>query len=199
MIRRRLAIVIVLVGESGCGKSSLAKRLSELKPSFSKVVTYTTRPMRTGETDGIDYHFIDNDTFDDLKQKGFFFEYAQYREWQYGTAANFNKDEDKIIILTPAGARALRRYAAQHNLLDFIRVVYLNVDRRSRLVNILKRGDNIEEAYRRSLSDVGQFDSFDKEADKTLYNENYVFSIDELCKILITYIEIERKENEQNI
>ena len=84
-------------------------------------------------------------------------------------------------------------------MLDFIRVVYLNVDRRSRLVNILKRGDNIEEAYRRSLSDVGQFDSFDKEADKTLYNENYVFSIDELCKILITYIEIERKENEQNI
>lgn len=150
--------------------------------------------MRAGETNGVDYHFIDNDTFNDLKQKGFFFEYVQYREWQYGTAANFSKDEDKIIILTPAGARALRRYAKQNDLLDYIRIIYLNVDRRSRLVNILKRGDNIEEAYRRSLSDVGQFDSFDKEADKTLHNENYVFSIDELCDYLIAYIEVEKRK-----
>lgn len=150
--------------------------------------------MRAGETDGIDYHFIDNNTFNDLKRNNFFIEYAQYREWQYGTAANFSKNEDKIVILTPAGARALRRYAKQRNLLDSIRVIYLNVDRRSRLVNILKRGDNIEEAYRRSLSDVGQFDSFEKEADKTLHNENYVLSIDELCNDLITYIEIEKRK-----
>lgn len=177
-------MIVVLVGESGCGKSSLAKRFIELNPSFSRVVTFTTRPMREGEEIGVDYNFISKEEFETLKAEGFFLEAAQYREWWYGTPKDIFNDGNKIIVLTPAGARALRRYAAKIGSLEHIKVIYLFVDRRSRLINTLKRGDNIEEAYRRSLSDVGQFDSFSDEADIVLRNEQYFFSVDLLCDFL---------------
>lgn len=177
-------MIVVIVGESGCGKSTLAKRFVELDTTFSKVVTYTTRPMRSGEINGIDYFFVSKEEYERLKAGGFFLESAQYREWWYGTPKDIFNKGDKVIILTPAGARALRKHANTIGCADQIKVVYLYVDRRSRLINILKRGDNIEEAYRRSLSDVGQFDSFEQEADIVLKNEDYAYSVDLLCDFL---------------
>lgn len=177
-------MIVVIVGESGCGKSSLANRFIELNPSFSKVVTYTTRPMREGEVDGVDYHFVSQEEYDKLRSEGFFLESAQYREWWYGTPKGIFDDYNKTVILTPSGARNLCRNAAKLGLLEQIKIVYLYVDRKSRLINILKRGDNIEEAYRRSLSDVGQFDGFRDEADIVLENEEYFFSVDLLCRFL---------------
>ena len=50
---------------------------------------------------------------------------------------------------------------------------YINVPRRDRLIKILQRGDNIEEAYRRSLSDVGQFDGIEDEVDFVIENNGY--------------------------
>lgn len=177
-------MIVVLVGEFGSGKSSLAERFIEMNPSFSRVVTYTTRPMREGETDGVDYHFVSYEEFENLKYTGFFLETAQYRDWWYGTPKNIVDDGDKIVVLTPAGARVLRKFAARIGVLNQVKIIYLFVDRRSRLISLLNRGDDIEEAYRRSLSDVGQFDSFANEADIVLKNKGYFYSVDLLCKFL---------------
>ena len=126
-------MIVVLVGESASGKSTIAKILEQEQPTFSKVVTYTTRPMRDGEVDGVDYNFISNEKFNELIEQGFFVEHASYRDWQYGTAINFNQDEDKVIILTPAGARAFRHYVKDRpELQKHLIVVYMWVDRRSR-------------------------------------------------------------------
>ena len=185
-------MIVILVGESASGKSTLANAFIKINPSFTKVVTYTTRPMRQGEVDGIDYHFLSEDDFNKRKESGFFIEYASYRGWQYGTAVNFESGENKIIVLTPAGARALLKVGALHG---HLRIVYLDVDRRSRLIKLLQRGDDIEEAYRRSLSDVGQFDAFNREADYVMYNKQYEKSVNQLCIELATYInqELERE------
>lgn len=177
-------MIVVIVGESGCGKSTLAKLFVELNPSFSRVVTYTTRPMRRGESAGVDYHFIDQEKYEELKREGFFLESAQYREWWYGTPKDIFDDGDKIIILTPAGARSLRKYAEKTGHASQVKVVYLSVDRRSRMIGSLKRGDNIDEVYRRSVSDIGQFDAFDKEADIVLRNEQFFISTKLLCEFL---------------
>ncbi len=188
-------MIVVLVGESASGKSTVAKILEQEQPNFSKVVTYTTRPMRDGEVDGIDYNFINNEKFNELVAQDFFVEHASYRDWQYGTAINFNKDEDKVIVLTPAGARALRVYAEKHTELQkYLMVVYLWVDRRSRMIKIIQRGDNIDEAYRRNLSDVGQFDAFEREADFTIKNENYKKNAMEIYSELADLIKA-RREN----
>ena len=183
-----IEIIIVLVGESASGKSTLANAFIKINPGFTKVVTYTTRPMRQGEVDGVDYHFLSEDDFNKRKENGFFVEYASYRGWQYGSAINFKSSEDKIIVLTPAGARALLKVG---ELRRDLRIIYLDVDRRSRLIKLLQRGDDIEEAYRRSLSDVGQFDAFNREADYVIYNKQYEKSVTQLCIELSTYIENE--------
>lgn len=165
--------MIVVIGESGSGKSTLVKNFVEKHSDYKKIITYTTRPKRENEIDGVDYYFITQEKFQELIDANFFVEYNAYRDWFYGTALNDCRDDDKTIaILTPAGYRALKRASID------AKSVYLYVDRRSRLINLLNRGDNIEEAYRRNLSDLGQFDGLIDEADFIIDNNCYHMSVD---------------------
>lgn len=182
-------MIVIIVGESASGKSTLAAKFEEYS-DYTKVVTYTTRPPRAGEQNGVDYYFVTDDKFNQMVKDDKFVEHASYRGWQYGTAINFDENDDKIIVLTPAGARAFRAYADKHPELQLeLYVVYLFVDRRSRLIKLLTRGDDIEEAYRRSLSDVGQFDAFEREANCTLTNTGFYLSPDQLYSLLEYNIE----------
>lgn len=167
--------MIVLVGESASGKSSIERYLVK-NYGYKKVVSYTTREPRKNEVDGIDYHFISESEFIKLKAQGFFAETAVYNGWHYGTAKEDCTD-DKIAVLTPHGLRQL-------NKIDGIKTIsfYINVPRRDRLIKILQRGDNIEEAYRRSLSDVGQFDGIEDEVDYVIDNNGYEKSIMEMAE-----------------
>ena len=62
--------VIIVSAPSGAGKTSLVKELVGRDPAAHKSVSYTTRPRRTGETDGLDYHFVDSDTFERMLESG---------------------------------------------------------------------------------------------------------------------------------
>lgn len=162
--------MIVLVGESASGKSSIERYIVD-NYGYKKIVSYTTRCPRNNETDGIDYHFINKTKFLELKEEGFFAETAVYNGWYYGTAKEDCTD-DKIAVLTPHGLRQMQKIEGI-NVTSF----HINVPRRDRLIRILQRGDNIEEAYRRSLSDVGQFDGIEDEVDFVINNEEYKKSI----------------------
>ena len=187
-----IPILVILCGASASGKTTLANYIVEHTNNFTKLITYTTRPPRPGEVDGVDYYFLTNEKFDELKNAGFFIEYAKYRDWQYGTGVNFDKNENKIVVLTPAGARA---FLNNGDLKDQVRVIYLDVDRRSRLIKLLSRGDNIEEAYRRNLSDVGMFDAFEREADYVLHNNEYRKPVGILASFLMVYLSSEGVES----
>lgn len=167
--------MIVLVGESASGKSSIEKYLVD-NYGYSKVVSYTTRSPRQNEVDGVDYHFVSIEEFTKLKEQGFFAETAVYNNWYYGTAKEDCTD-DKIAVLTPHGLRQISK-------VDGITTIsfYINIPRRDRLIKILQRGDDIEEAYRRSLSDVGQFDGIADEVDYVINNEGYKKSIEEMSR-----------------
>ena len=165
--------MIVLVGESASGKSSIERYLVD-NYGYSKVVSYTTRQPRPNEVDGVDYHFVSVDEFLKLREQGFFAETATYNMWHYGTAKEDCTD-DKIAVLTPHGLRQISKVNGI-NVLSF----YINIPRRDRLIKILQRGDDIEEAYRRSLSDVGQFDGIEDEVDCVIYNAGYEKSIEEM-------------------
>lgn len=170
--------MIVLVGESASGKSSVEKYIVD-NYGYNKIVSYTTRQPRDGESDGVDYHFITVEQFKFLKEQGFFAETAVYNEWYYGIAKEDCTD-DKVAVLTPHGLRQVRK-------IDGINVhsFYINVPRRDRLIKILQRGDNIEEAYRRSLSDVGQFDGIEDEVNFVINNPNYQLSIEEIAEKVV--------------
>ena len=173
--------MLILVGESGSGKSSIQEALSR-EFNVKKVVTYTTRPMRKGEIDGVSYHFVSEEKFQEMIRNGAFAEHASYRDWYYGTALEDCGFANTSAALTPAGLRALSRLGVPN--VSF----YLDVDRRSRLIKILERGDNIEEAYRRSLSDVGQFDGVSNEVSFRIENSGYRVSPKDLTyKIMNLY------------
>lgn len=159
--------MIVILGESSSGKSTLQKMLIQSNSKYSKTVSYTTRPMRKDEVHGIDYNFVSQQVFDELVEKDFFIEHATYNGWDYGTAKEDCLLKNSIAVLTPAGLRALKRVGIETTS------IYLYVDRRSRLIRALARGDDIEEAYRRNLSDVGQFDGVVDEVDFVIDNTGY--------------------------
>ena len=181
--------MIVIVGESASGKSTLQDMLIKSNPSYKKIVTYTTRPMRNGEVNGVNYHFVTEEAFAELANRGFFIEQNTYRDWHYGTAkCDCENADDKVAVLTPAGLRALRRENIPTTS------VYLFVDRRSRLMQNLQRGDNIEEAYRRNLSDVGQFDGIVDEVDYVIDNFQYHMRPEETLACLKTIIKTAETE-----
>ena len=167
--------MIALIGESASGKSSIEKYLVD-NYKYKKIVSYTTRPPRENEIDGIDYHFISVEQFELLREQGFFAESSIYREWYYGTAKEDCTD-DKIAVLTPHGLRQLKKIEGV-NIISF----YIGVPRRDRLIKLLQRGDEVDEACRRSLSDVGQFDGIEDEVDFVINNEGYRKSIAEIAR-----------------
>lgn len=175
--------MIVLVGESASGKSSIERYMVK-KYGYKNIVSYTTRPPRKGEVDGIDYHFITYEEFNNKIRDGFFAEIGQYNNWWYGTPAE-ECTEDKIAVLTPSGLRQLKQACVEG-----ITAFYIRVPRRDRLIQILKRGDDIEEAYRRNLSDVGMFDGIENEVDYVIENAWYHKSIAEMANEILERLEI---------
>lgn len=144
--------MIVLVGESACGKTTLLNKMLDEYKQLSKLVTYTTRLPRNGEIDGVDYHFITYEKFIEMKKNMLFAEVGEYRGELYGSAIEDFKDaENKIAILNPMGLRAIKREGIE------VTSIYIYVDRSTRLINSLMRGDDIDLAYRTNLSDSGEY------------------------------------------
>ncbi len=81
--------VVVLSSPSGGGKSTIAGYLQDKFHYIQRSISYTTRPPRLGEKNGIDYHFVSEDEFFQKKDKNFFIETVQVYNYFYGTPFNF--------------------------------------------------------------------------------------------------------------
>ncbi len=81
----RRGLLIILSSPSGAGKSTLARRLMEWDDSLSFSVSATTRPARPGERDGVDYHFVDHETFRQMIARGEMLEHAEVFGNFYGS------------------------------------------------------------------------------------------------------------------
>ena len=83
--RPERGILFVVSAPSGTGKSTLARRLLDGVPRLEFSVSYTTRGKRPGETDGREYHFVNDETFDRMVSEGEFLEWANVFGHRYGT------------------------------------------------------------------------------------------------------------------
>src|SRR5215470_5648019 len=81
----RRGMMLVLSSPSGAGKTTLSRKLLEAHPDLVMSVSATTRPPRTGEVDGRDYHFIGAARFEAMKQGGVLLEWAHVFGQSYGT------------------------------------------------------------------------------------------------------------------
>ena len=99
---------------SGAGKTSLVKALVEAEPTLQVSVSHTTRPMRPGEVDGVNYHFCDHAAFRAMLVRGEFLEHAEVFGNLYGTSQRFVEvaladDRDVILEIDWQGAQQVKR------------------------------------------------------------------------------------------
>lgn len=179
---------IVLCGMGGSGKDTVRELL--LNKGYNRVISYTSRPMRPNEVDGREYHFVNEDYFCKYSEK--FLEMRSYDTvngiWMYGSTINGYQSANGIGILTPSGARIVKKKLGNEAF-----VVYLNTPRHIAFQRMLKRGDDIDESYRRNLSDVGMFEGFERDVDYVIWTDN--LTPEQIAqKIDINYSKWERGE-----
>ena len=110
----REGILFVISAPSGAGKTTLCKEIIDFFPSLRHSVSYTTRPQRPGEQDGVDYHFVSTETFDAMAGQGAFAEWAEVHGNRYGTAIEMlerfrAEGRDVLLDIDVQGARQLRK------------------------------------------------------------------------------------------
>lgn len=101
-------MILLLLGRSGCGKSSIAERLIK-NYGYAHIITCTTRKIREYESENA-YHFMSVEEFCKHINAGDFVEYDTYGDNMYGTLkSSFNTGEKLVCIITPEGAAAIKR------------------------------------------------------------------------------------------
>jgi guanylate kinase len=109
-----MARVFVITGPSGVGKGTLIRTLRERVPELELSVSATTRSPRPGERDGVDYHFLSDERFDELVREGAFVEHAGYSGRRYGTLRSelerrTGDGHPVVLEIEVQGARQIRR------------------------------------------------------------------------------------------
>lgn len=117
------ALLMILAGPTGIGKSTLCRRLVQTHQSVRRVVTATTRPPRQGEKHGKDYYFLGRDDFQRRLDAGAFFESAVVHGHHYGTLRKEilpkrNRGRDLIMNVDVQGVRAFQRAVRDDPLLE---------------------------------------------------------------------------------
>lgn len=108
-------LLIVLSGPSGVGKGTVRKRIfDDPTTSYKYSISMTTRSMRVGETDGVDYFFKTRDEFEKLIEEDAFIEYAEYVDNYYGTPVQYvretmNAGHDVFLEIEVEGAKQVRK------------------------------------------------------------------------------------------
>jgi guanylate kinase len=123
--RTRRGLLIVLSSPSGAGKSTIARLLLDADREVSMSISATTRPMRPGETHGVDYHFVDEAEFDAMISEGAFVEWAHVFGYRYGTPkapvkAALRQGRDILFDIDWQGARQLEPDFGEHLVTIFL-------------------------------------------------------------------------------
>lgn len=137
--------IIVLLGASATGKDTVAKHISE-KYNMPMAISYTTRPMRSNETQGVEYYFISDDEMHEKFKNGEVIEHTSYYiqsedvSYTYANVVEeFEKGDYVLTILNPHGLYQFNKSQYKDNLVS----IMLNCDDRVRLVRSLNRDENV--------------------------------------------------------
>ena len=176
--------LFIISAPSGAGKTSLVRALLVDNPDVVVSVSYTTRPMRPGERDGVDYHFVDHGTFEELIKAGDFLEYAEVFDHCYGTSRShvmeqLDKGLDVILEIDWQGAQQVRR-AMPENISIFI----LPPSREVLEHRLRSRKQDSDKVIARRLGDavteIGHYDEFDY----VVVNDDFDTTVGELKAII---------------
>lgn len=107
-------LLLVVSAPSGAGKTTLVERLAAQVPGLTLSRSYTSRPAREGEIDGVDYNFVTRERFEEMAAASGFLEWAEVFGHLYGTSAADTRraletGSDLVLVIDVQGARKVRR------------------------------------------------------------------------------------------
>ena len=185
--------IFLFSAPSGAGKTTIVNViLQELQKSYviQKVITYTTRSIRKGEVDGIDYFFITKEEFEAKIQEGFFLEWSNWYENYYGSPRSSVDDLQKgiscIMIVDRFGARAIKSIYPQVVLI-WLEPVDLEVLKE----RLLLRGTDTQEEIQKRLIKASL--EMDEEKEEKLYtyhiiNDDFYETIEKCINCIVVEI-----------
>ena len=179
-------IMVILSSPSGVGKTTLTKKIQQKYPSFKISVSHTTRPPRSNEVNGVDYHFVSMEKFKELIEQNKFYEYAEIFENYYGT---LKKNVDQTIInndiifdIDWQGTKQLSKFKN----LKLVKI-YLITDSKKELKNrLIKRDQNSEEEIKKRFSAFDQDIKHWNDYDYIVINKNLDVCFKQIEKIIIS-------------
>lgn len=172
-------MLYVFYGPTGCGKSTIAKLFQE-RCGWKPILRFTTRPMRPGEINGVDYCFVEKPWFDALRYEfDKFCQVSQYPNamndavWYYGTPYDAVLDVGRASYLC-CGADEVESFAN----LDNVALVEVQAKPSTCYKRAIERGDEPEEVVRRLLSDLDFLYDYEIDASRRYFIDTDVIHLD---------------------
>ena len=167
--------IFALLGYSSVGKDTILKQVLKDMDDVKPIISTTTRPMRKGETEGVEYYFIDDTEFfrrgtDFVEQRIY---HTKVKEngvekeatWRYGIErAELEKDDYLIVIVDSVGYKELKNYVGNGRIVP----IFISAPQEELKARALARGDLEAEVDRRLKDDYERFMDFRV---RTVYHE----------------------------
>ena len=186
---KRRGLMLVISSPSGAGKTTLVKMLLKIDKHVHSSISYTTRPARQGEVNGVDYYFTDKETFKKLIEEGKFLEYAENYGEFYGTPRAeveqlLENGEDVIFDIDWQGNLSLTKQARS----DVASVFVLPPSKKELCERLAKRAllthEKIEIRIQKANSELSHWHEYDY----AIVNKD----LDESLKKLLAILRAER-------
>lgn len=174
--------LILLIGCMASGKDTILKEM--INEGYAEpIISHTSRPMRKGEKDGIEYHFVSAEEMLKMEENNEFIEFKSYKvsnreEWYYGVNKNSLKkglSKNYILIVDIPGMRQIKEYFKDDEDMK-ITTIFLDVDKETRIKRAIMRDDmtleKVKEIERRLEADDKEVYPFKEECDLILQNTN---------------------------
>jgi len=162
----RRGLMLVISSPSGAGKSSLSRRLIAEHARLELSVSCTTRAPRPGETDGVEYHFVTPERFEELVAQDAFLEWADVHDHRYGTLrapvmAALEAGRDVVFDIDWQGGRQITARAREDVVLVFILPPSLAALRERLQGRAQDAADVIERRLTRAAGEIAHYDEYD--------------------------------------
>lgn len=185
-ILRSKGINFVVSSPSGGGKTSLAKALVKLDNNIKQSISDTTRPLRQGEIEGIDYFFKTRQQFEQLVKNGELLEYTKIYDNYYGTPeknvkALLKQGIDIIFAIEWQGAKAIKQQLPEQTVTIFIMPPSLEVLGQRLMGRAADRHEQVELRLQKAHREI----QYAKDYDYVIINEDFALALNRLQSIII--------------
>lgn len=179
-----LGLLVCISAPSGAGKTSLVKALIRADANIAVSVSHTTRPRRSTEANGVNYHFVSAERFAGMIDGGEFLEHAQVFGHCYGTSAQGvetlrTAGKDVVLEIDWQGAAQVRSKAA-----DVISVFVLPPSKAALQDRLVARGEDSAEAIAERLEEAKREVAHFKDFDYLVVNDEFSSALADLQAIM---------------